>query len=539
MSSKTPKQQPPPPQDEDIWRSGRRRFGWRQFRQTWQGRDKQWHFSGQEPGEVVRLVVRKHWLFLIPAALPFLGSIAALVIVTWLTTIVNEPPALWETLYVVVFMITVGTGIWFAWKDLVLWWLETYVITNKRIIDSRGLLQPTRQQTPVDRVQQVGLDLDSPLAYILGYGNVHVYLTGGEIIMKHIQRPREVKDAIQGISNDIQAKKPGKEKVPLPQDPELSGLLESLGKAKAKDELKDADEKYSPFSNDDHLRGPRRKFGFPIRTYADVHYLSDEFTVKYIQRSRYVLYKRLLIPVVAIFVTLSVASIFPAFNIIGEPLISYWWFIMGLIVFGLLIAMGLIYSNYVDDVYILTNKRIIDIERHLTFLFESRAETEYKNIRDIKVKMANVLQRTLDIGHIFIETQGDNPKITLYNVDHPFVVQDLIYAIKGYKDKVEKIEKENKEKELLYSWFGKVMTLMEKKVQSNGVPNLQGKDVVTAMLLASEFDMNVMVKSEMVSAGEPGTVIHQSPPPGTLMASGGEIHVVVSRRPTPLDMMGA
>ena len=537
MSSNAPNQQQQQPTRDDIWRSGRRRFGWQQFRQTWQGRDKQWHFSGQEPGEVVRMVVRKHWLFLVLPALPLLGSLALLVVLTWSSTTFHEAPAFWAVLYVLVVLLVLGTGLWFVWKDLILWWLETYIITSKRVIDSRGLLQPSRQETPLEKVVQVGLDLDSLLAYMLNYGNVHVYLTGGDMMLKQVPNPRKVKDAIQGISAGIKAKKPPKEETPVPQDAEMAALLDSLKKGKEVPKLPDADANYPAFRDPDRVNGPRRTFGYPMRIHADVHYLSGEFTVMYIQRSLYVLYKRLALPVLGIFLTLSVAAIFPAFNMVGEPLSSYWWFIMGMIVFALMIWMFLTYANYVDDVYILTNRRIIDIERRLSFFFESRAETEYKNIRDIKVRVTNVFERMLDIGNVYVETPGSNPDITLKNVDHPFVVQDIIYGIKGHKEKADKIENENKEKEQLYHWFGSVMTLMEKKVQNNGVPNLEGKDVVTAMLLASEFDMNVVIKSEMVSTGEPGVVVHQSPPPGTVMVAGGEIHVVVSRRPTPLDMI--
>jgi hypothetical protein len=44
---------------------------------------------------------------------------------------------------------------------------------------------------------------------------------------------------------------------------------------------------------------------------------------------------------------------------------------------------------------------------------------EYKNIRDTKARVANILQRLLDIGDLFIEAPGSTPDIEITNIDHP------------------------------------------------------------------------------------------------------------------------
>jgi beta-lactam-binding protein with PASTA domain len=104
--------------------------------------------------------------------------------------------------------------------------------------------------------------------------------------------------------------------------------------------------------------------------------------------------------------------------------------------------------------------------------------------------------------------------------------------IKAFKEKVEKIEKENGTKEEFNTWFSKVVTTLEKKVQSEGAPNLQNLDFWSAAQRAREFGLRVVVIGEAAvnSSQPPGQVVQQIPPPGTLIIPGGEIQVRLSKR---------
>src|SRR2546421_9223087 len=82
MNKQAPQQSPvspvtPPP---DSWQP--RRYHWG-LRRIGRGKDKQLHFPGQEPDETVRRVVRKHWLFLIRPALPFIAVLVLIFLVFW------------------------------------------------------------------------------------------------------------------------------------------------------------------------------------------------------------------------------------------------------------------------------------------------------------------------------------------------------------------------------------------------------------------------------------------------------------------------
>ena len=504
-------------QADDLRRTARSRWGVKNFHR---GRDGQWHFLGQQKDETVKMLVRKHPLFLLKPALPLLGSIVLLLFATSLTAdaSLRSFHPLWVGLEIVAIILVPIAFAWFAYKDLVAWWLHTYIITNKRIVGSSGLLQPKRQETPIEKIIQVDVHKD-PLGVILSYGTVHVYLVGGVIKLEDVPDPKEVKDAIQGISDEIKAKKPSEEP-PIPEDKKLVTVLGTLAKKKEVQKLPDADARYAPLPPGEHPR-PRRTFGGFLRIPCEVHYSPGEYTVMYLQRSRYILFRNLALPVL-----LLLFILFAGFNAPTLlPLIS----IFALV---LLIISGLIYVNYADDVFILSSKRIIEIERRLIIFYEARTETEYKNVRDTKVDVDNIVRRLLDIGNLIIETPGSTPNIDFSNIDHPFDIQDKLQEIMSFKEKADDADKENKTKKELNNWFSTVVSALEDKMQSVGVPNLQRLDFWSAVETASEFGLRVVViGEEVVNSGHaPGVVIQQSPPPGTLMGNGGEIQVLLSRR---------
>ena len=314
----------------------------------------------------------------------------------------------------------------------------------------------------------------------------------------------------------------------------MAALLKKLGESKEVPKLHDADEHLPSPPNQDRYRGPRRTFGGPLRISCGVHYTSGETTVQYIQRSRYVLYRNLLLPVLLLLLVLPTAVYGPASGLIGSAAMLAWGLIMALVVIGLLVFAGLIITNYVDDVYILTSHRIVAIERHLVFLYETRIEIDYKQIRDVKVKVPNLLQRLLDIGNVSIETPGSSPDIILENVDHPFVIQDKIYDIKVHAEKAEKIKKENESKKELPTWFANVVSKLEQtteiRMQKKGIPDLQKMYLFDAIEQAQAYGLELEVKREEVSSYPPGQIIDQNPAPGAMITQGGKVHVVLSKR---------
>ena len=519
---------------EERWRSGRPRFFGRQ--NVHLGRDKKWHFSGQQADEEVHLVVRKHWWFLVKPALPFIASCILLGLVLFATVRFPNPLFPWTFFEIVAIVLFFGTLGWFVWRDGIAWYYETYIVTNKRIINSGGLLEPTRQSTPIENVKQVGVDnFNTPLGFMLRYGLVHLYLQGGDLIMKEVPRPLKIKEVIDDLSEELKAKKPKDEKPPTPALPEVAAVIEELAKGKEAPKLDDADAKYNVRNPKGRL-GPRRPFGVFRNILAEIHYTSGEFTVQYVQRSRYVLFRQLILPVLGLLFVLPLAIYIPiSGTAVTQAAVPFWFIIMAVLVVGLMVTIFLIYINYIDDVYIFTNKRIIDVERRFMFFYEMSTQIEYKNIKSTRVSVPSILQRMLDVGHVRIEVAG-TPGIMLSNVDHPFVVMDKIFEIQKNKEKADDIKKANDAKKELHMWFGKVVSKLVETTQLKGAPNLQKMDWLEAMQCADELGFEVVVADEAPSESEvPGLVLHQSPPPGTAITAGGKIQVVLSRKPTLVE----
>src|SRR5579863_1856031 len=171
------------------------------FRRFRRGPDKKKRFVGQQEGEVIRRIVREHPIFYVESGLPLLASLVFLGVVVWLETRGVVPGPIFAVLYPIAFIAILGSILFCAYRIFELWWVNIDIITNKRVLTWHGLLQnPTRNETALEKVQQVEVEQESLLQILLNYGIVHVYVAGGKpLVMKNVRDPKGVRDSIEGV----------------------------------------------------------------------------------------------------------------------------------------------------------------------------------------------------------------------------------------------------------------------------------------------------------------------------------------------------
>src|SRR5260370_8569085 len=131
MSTNAPQVQQPQP--DDPWTPRRVHGGFRHVRRVGRGRNRQYRFQGQLEGEVVKLVIRRHKLFLITSAFPLIASILGLIAAIALSGANPSGGGVWTFLELAAAAALLVTEIMFLYKNLALWWRYTAIITNKHV----------------------------------------------------------------------------------------------------------------------------------------------------------------------------------------------------------------------------------------------------------------------------------------------------------------------------------------------------------------------------------------------------------------------
>jgi membrane protein YdbS with pleckstrin-like domain len=135
--------------------------------------------------EKIALKERQHWLVIVPKLV--LWSAVALLVILVTTVLTVATPLDGVAL---VLLLALVVPLWRMMVDMLNWWNEQYVITNRRVIQLEGIINKHSIDSSLEKVNDVVLE-QSAMGRILNYGDVQI-LTASEIgvnLFRHIACP--------------------------------------------------------------------------------------------------------------------------------------------------------------------------------------------------------------------------------------------------------------------------------------------------------------------------------------------------------------
>jgi hypothetical protein len=111
------------------------------------------------------------------------------------------------------------------------------------------------------------------------------------------------------------------------------------------------------------------------------------------------------------------------YNMIFDPNVLIFagagWFLL------MWVRFFMIWTDYYLDVWIATNKRIIDIDQKGLFNREV-SECRYEQVQDVTVEIHGIIATMLNFGEIHVQTAGEKREIIIKGVARPNKLRDFI-----------------------------------------------------------------------------------------------------------------
>lgn len=460
------------------------------------------------PNERVIWIRRKHWLYLLAPAWPALLSLLALALIARFFGS-SGAGQLFTILALALFLVM--TVRWIV-VDLGDWVFHYYILTNQRVIASKGFFRPDRREAVLRSVAQVLVERPSPVLIWLNIGDVTVRVIGAQVDMPGLWRPRAIGDSILA-TQEFPDGPPTAQAAAAPKlrSQKVQAALDKLAEPVAI--LPPPPPRRPPF-----LGMLQRKV--PIRLFQ------GEQVVDVIYRHWFVLLVRLL-PALIVFLLGIIGG--TLLRRINGPLAGD--LPMYLMLGGIVVGLGwavLIYLNFVDDIFVLTTHRVIDIDRLIFILTEYSNDAPFSRVQDVHVEVG-LIGNILGFGTIVVETSGRRYPIKMTDIPHALRVMDRIFGLINDLKERESAQALNRQKKENYQWIATV--LGEVMV---AVPDVRGMPVLDAMARARGAGLKLVIESErQVPGSPPGTVLDQLPSPGTTDLPDNELRVTLSGRGVP------
>jgi membrane protein YdbS with pleckstrin-like domain len=145
---------------------------------------------------------RRHWVMLFVDV--FFIFIIALVVILAVILINKFIPSSFDqpfASFMIWLILLLYHGLWIGlFIKLADYWLDTWIITNERVIDieQKGLFRREVSEFKIDKIQDVSIDVSGVIQTLFSYGDVQIQTAGSDrvFVFKTVPNPQEIKNKI-------------------------------------------------------------------------------------------------------------------------------------------------------------------------------------------------------------------------------------------------------------------------------------------------------------------------------------------------------
>ena len=396
-------------------------------------------FPWQREDEPSLLLRRRHSSFFLRTLIIPLLVMFALAVAAW---VAHETPSLRNLASVALLLAAVPAAavIWL----FVDWRNDFFLVTAKRVLHREKivLLYETWDEAPLTKIQNTNL-VRGPLGKMLGYGTLQIETASvrGTMVWDHVPDPKGLQEVIGRQVSLVKSR--------LEQDDRDEIRRQLLGYT---GRIPPPGEAPVPLPSDDGL--PQRRFGLLGRLLLSrpLLKLRYEQANQITWRKHWIfLLKRtsLALPVTLVASALVIMSLFRWGESGGLALLLPSLVLWTVAVFWLWWKV----EDWRNDVYILTDRLIIDVEKKPLFFAEERRQATLDMIQNISLRMPGPLSNILNYGDVLIQTAGPVGMFTFDGVSNPADVQrEISRQVEEYSEMQRHREREQRKAEL-GTWF--------------------------------------------------------------------------------------